>query len=65
VDGIQVDPNKPESIAEGVVRMLSNASMASAFARRAKEKVKTYNWGTVAEATLRVYEQAVRDARYE
>jgi glycosyltransferase involved in cell wall biosynthesis len=65
VDGIQVDPNKPESIAEGVVRMLSDARMASGFARRAKEKVRTYNWGTVAEATLRVYEQAARDVRYE
>ena len=62
---IQVDPNKPESIAEGVVRMLSDARMASGFARRAKEKVRTYNWGTVAEATLRVYEQAARDVRYE
>jgi glycosyltransferase involved in cell wall biosynthesis len=64
VDGIWVNPGDPGSIADGVVRLLTNSSMASRLAAKAKEKVKRYNWATVAEETVGVYETAIRDVRY-
>lgn len=64
VDGLWVNPGDPSSIADGVVRLLTNSEMASQLAAKAKEKVKRYNWSTVAEETLNVYEKAIRDVRY-
>ena len=64
IDGLEVEPQNSRSIAEGLVRVLNDPSMAAQLAARAGEKVKSYTWGSAAEATLRVYGRAVRDSRY-
>jgi glycogen synthase len=65
IDGLEVDPNSPHSIAEATIRLLSDQALASRLTARAREKVKTYNWKRWAEKTLEVYEAAVGEARYE
>lgn len=65
VDGLEVDPNSPYSIAKATIRLLSDRALASQLAARAKEKVKAYNWKHSATKTLEVYEAAIGEARYE
>jgi glycosyltransferase involved in cell wall biosynthesis len=65
VDGLEVDPNSPSSIAKATIRVLSDRAMASQLVMRAKEKVKTYNWERSAIETLEVYKAAVGETRYE
>ena len=65
VDGLEVDPNSPYSIAKATTRLLSDQALASRLAARAREKVKSYNWKRSATETLEVYEAAVGEARYE
>ncbi|MDA4117673.1 MAG: hypothetical protein OK455_04940 [Thaumarchaeota archaeon] len=60
-----MDPNRPESIADGVIQVLSNPSMARGLAEKARQRVTAYGWGSISERTSKVYEQAVRDVRYE
>jgi glycosyltransferase involved in cell wall biosynthesis len=65
VDGLEVDPNSPYSIARATIRLLSDPALASRLAARAREKVKSYNWKSSASKTLEVYEAAIGEARYE
>ena len=64
VDGLEVEPENPRSIADGLVRVLSDRKMAAQLAVSAAEKVKSYTWRSAAEATMRVYQRAIGDARY-
>jgi glycosyltransferase involved in cell wall biosynthesis len=65
VDGLEVDPDSPRSIADATIRLLSDRALASRLAARAREKVKAYNWEHSAAETLEVYEAAIGEARYE
>ena len=65
VDGLEVDPESPDAISDGVIRVLSEPELAEGFVLKAREKVKGYSWGSAAEATLRVYQSAMGDSRYE
>jgi glycosyltransferase involved in cell wall biosynthesis len=65
VDGLEVGPNSPSSLADATIRLLSDRALAVSLAERAKEKVKAYNWESSARRTLEVYGQAVEEARYE
>jgi glycosyltransferase involved in cell wall biosynthesis len=65
VDGLEVDPNKPESIAEATVRIILDDDLAEELAAMATEKVKTYNWEYSANETVEAYKTAIRDAKYE
>lgn len=65
VDGLEVDPDSPHSIADATIRLLSDRALASRLAARAREKVKAYNWEHSAAETLEVYKAAIGEARYE
>ena len=58
--GIFVHPRKPESIAWGVDRVLSNSDHARWLTQNAREILhKTYSWEAVAKKTIEVYKKAV------
>lgn len=65
VNGLEVEPNSPASIAGATVRLLSDRALASQLAAKAKEKVKVYNWESTAKRTLEAYETAVGETKYE
>lgn len=65
VDGLEVEPNNPDSIADATVRVLSDRALASELAARAKEKVRQFNWESSAMKTLGVYGDARRESKYE
>jgi glycogen synthase len=65
VDGLEVEPNNPASIAGAAVRLLSDRALAARLAARAREKVKAYNWLGSARRTLETYEAAMDEAKYE
>jgi glycosyltransferase involved in cell wall biosynthesis len=65
VDGLEVNPNSPASVADGVVRLLSDRAFASRLAAKARDKVKAYNWESSARRTQEAYEAAIGDSRYE
>ncbi len=65
VDGLEVEPNSPSSIADATVRLLSDRTLAGQLAARAKEKVKVYNWETSARKTLSVYGEASEETKFE
>ena len=65
VDGLEVDPNSPSSLAKAAVRLLSDQELASRLTARAKEKVKAYNWQASALKTLDVYQSAIKVTRFE
>lgn len=65
VDGLEVDPNNPSSLAEAAVRILTDHALASRLATKAKEKVKTFTWESAAMKTLDVYNTAIGGARFE
>jgi len=57
-----VDPFDVEQIAAAMERVLSDAALAHELSARGREWVARYDWGTVARATLRLYEE-VANAR--
>jgi glycosyltransferase involved in cell wall biosynthesis len=65
VDGLQVDPENPGSIAEAAVRILSDRGLASRLAEKGRAKAKAYSWEGAAVKTLEAYEGAMRESRYE
>jgi len=59
--GVFVYPEKPESIAWGVGRVLSDPGHAMWLTQNAREMIqKTYSWETIAMKTVKVYEEVVR-----
>ena len=65
VDGLEVEPNDPPSLAKAAVRVLSDKTLATHLVAKAREKVKAYNWESSAAKTLEVYERAVGGAKFE
>jgi glycosyltransferase involved in cell wall biosynthesis len=65
VDGLEVEPNDPDSIADATVRVLSDGAFASRLAARARQKVRAFSWESSARRTLDAYEAARRESRYE
>jgi glycosyltransferase involved in cell wall biosynthesis len=65
VDGLEVEPNNPSSLAKATVRLLSDQALASQLAARGMDKAKSYNWDSSASKTAKVYEKALSETRYE
>lgn len=65
VDGLEVEPNSPPSLAKATVKLLLDRELASRLAKKALEKVKTYNWESSAKKTLEAYEAAVGETKFE
>jgi glycosyltransferase involved in cell wall biosynthesis len=65
VDGLEVEPNNPDSIADATVRVLSDRVLAASLAANAREKVRAFTWESSALRTLEVYDDARRESKYE
>ncbi|MBI4435922.1 MAG: glycosyltransferase [Candidatus Omnitrophica bacterium] len=63
-EGLLVPPEDPLALAEAILRILKDPSLASAFAKRLREKVeKEYSLGGMIDKTLMVYEEALKKDR--
>lgn len=56
---VSVDPTEPESIKEGLGRILWDRSSREDLARRGIEWARLYDWSRVAERTLRAFRETV------
>jgi glycosyltransferase involved in cell wall biosynthesis len=59
-DALIVDPAKPESLAEAIIKLAEGPLLREDLARRGLERAKRFSWRRSAEAHLDVYEMAVR-----
>ncbi|MBN1120974.1 MAG: glycosyltransferase family 4 protein [Anaerolineae bacterium] len=57
--GILVNPDQPESIAEGLLHVLSNTQVAAELTRRGIKQAAKFSWRKAAEETLAVYEKVL------
>jgi len=57
--GILVNPDDPDSIAEGIRRALEDSELAADLRKRGIERAKSFTWNRMAEQTLAVYRQLV------
>jgi glycogen(starch) synthase len=64
VTGIKVHPNDPGSLAWGILYTLQNAGWSRLRAENANVVARSeYNWGRIADLTLKTYERVVHEAR--
>ena len=61
---IWLDPDRPETIAAALRRLLGDRAGADALRARGRERVAAYSWRAAAEATARCYERALKTRRY-
>ncbi len=60
---ILVDPLDVEAIAAGIGKVLDDTSLRETLARKGLARATEFSWERTAEATLRVYEQAIAARR--
>ena len=65
VDGLEVEPDDPESIAEATVRVLEDGELAARLAEKGRRRAEAYSWEGAAVKTLDVYGEAVKGTKYE
>ena len=51
--GILVEPDNPQSLAEGIERLIHNPDLAGEIAQRAYEQSARYHWENRAESIVR------------
>jgi len=56
----QVDPANRDSIAEGIVQMLTHPQLAQELAARGLQQSRQYNWDSVAQKVMEGYEKVYR-----
>lgn len=54
----------PTQIADGIVKVLSNESLAKRFGKEGAKYAKKFTWKKSAEAHLKVYEEVIRKHKY-
>jgi glycosyltransferase involved in cell wall biosynthesis len=60
--GVHVFPNDPDSLAWGILRVLTAEELSKALAPNAYEKaLRVYSWKRIAEMTERVYRQVLAE----
>jgi glycosyltransferase involved in cell wall biosynthesis len=52
--GELVDPNSPDAIAQGLLKVLENPSLRDTMSRQGLERAKQFTWQACAEKTLNV-----------
>ena len=65
VDGLEVEPNAPAAVAGAISRVLSDRALASRMAEGGRKKANSFSWGSASQRTVAVYQEAVRESRYE
>lgn len=60
---VLVDPKKEEDIANGLVRLATDADFAHSLVEEGKRRAAIYSWRRAAELTWVVYEKVWRDGR--
>jgi len=59
---LQVDAFSVESIAEGLLRVCRDETLANGLREKGRERVKSFSWDTCAAQTLAVYQKAMGGA---
>ncbi|MBZ4666743.1 glycosyltransferase family 4 protein [Mahella sp.] len=60
IDGYKVPPGNAQALADGILSLLDNPSMASRMCQKAFYKVQqAYNWDMIASATIKVYTEVL------
>ena len=54
-----VDPHSPESIADGLMRVLTDSELRAELIKRGKKNAKRFSWKKCADETLKVFEKVV------
>lgn len=61
--GLLVDPHNPEDIAQNILKILTDDSLAQSLRLRGLERVKQYSWRKMAEQTLEIYTQVLSGSK--
>jgi glycosyltransferase involved in cell wall biosynthesis len=59
--GILVDPDRPEEIAAGVLRLWLEPGLRQKLVAKGRRRAEGFSWRRTAESTLAVYRQVVKD----
>jgi len=57
--GMLADPHSPESIAEAMMKVVSDKNLRDVLISRGKEKVKAFSWEKTAKDTVEVYRKVL------
>ncbi|MHB8628220.1 MAG: glycosyltransferase family 4 protein [Aggregatilineales bacterium] len=58
--GIYIDPDRPDSIADGLYRALTDSAWRTQAIRTGIERAATFTWRRTAEIALRVYDRVLK-----
>jgi len=56
-----VDPARPQAIADGIRRLLSDADLRQGYVRRGRERAREFSWERTAALTLEAYRLAAEE----
>lgn len=56
---LEVDPDRPDAVAEALARLLTDSALREALGRRGRERAATFSWARTARATLDVYDRVL------
>ena len=59
-NGLLVPPNSPEALSTAIIRLVENDSLRSEMGRNGRRFAEEHSWSEVAEATERIYLEALR-----
>ena len=62
-NGLLVDPGEPQTLADGILRMLADSNIASRCREQALKDVQPYSWTRIAEQYVETYRKAVVDSK--
>jgi glycosyltransferase involved in cell wall biosynthesis len=58
-NGLLVPPNSPEALSAAIIRLVENDSLRNGMGRNGRRLAEEHDWSRVAEATERVYHEAL------
>jgi len=58
-NGLLVPPNNPEALSAAIIRLVENDSLRNGMGRNGRRLAEEHDWSRVAEATERVYHEAL------
>jgi D-inositol-3-phosphate glycosyltransferase len=59
--GLMIPPNNPEALALAMIKLLDDPSLREKLSEEERKRAETFSWGTVAEETLNIYYQCIRE----